>query len=362
MKRGAIILIAVVVLGAAGAFAYSWWNGRASGISASGTLEARNISVGSKVGGRVTKVLVREGDRVEANQLLITFDDAELAAQLTQSRGRLSQAQAALLKLQHGSRPEEIAQARAAAATDANAPGYRLEEIAQLEADLQRAKVDQRNAEQTYQRTSSLADQGILPSQARDDAQARLDAAKAQVRSLENSVTASRARLREAQAQKDMVERGPRREDIDAARADVVRAQGELAQAEARWAEREVRSPSAAMVEVLDLRPGDLVTANAPVAKLLEANQLYAMVYVPQNDVGRVRVGQHAEVRVDAFGKRAFTATVEQIRQQAEFLPRNVQTAEERQHQVFGVKLRVENPGNELRAGVQADVVFTEAK
>ena len=104
------------------------------------------------------------------------------------------------------------------------------------------------------------------------------------------------------------------------------------------------------------------VTANAPVAKLLEANQLYAMVYVPQNDVGRVRVGQQAEVRVDAFGKRAFNATVEQIRQQAEFLPRNVQTADERQHQVFGVKLRVENPSNELRAGVQADVVFLEAK
>ena len=362
MKRGAIILIGVVALGVAGAGAYAWWSGRATAIAASGTLEARNISVGSKVGGRVTKVLVREGDRVEPNQLLITFDDAELAAQLTQARGRLEQAKAALLKLEHGSRPEEIAQARAAAATDEHAPGYRLQEVAQLEADLQRAKADMLNAQQTYQRTSSLADQGILPSQARDDAQARLDAAKAQVLSLENSVTAARARLREAQAQKDLVERGPRREDIEAARADVVRAQGEMAQAEARWAEREVRSPAAAVVEVLDLRPGDLVAANAPVAKLLEANQLYAMVYVPQNDVGRVRVGQQAEVRVDAFGKRAFNATVEQIRQQAEFLPRNVQTADERQHQVFGVKLRVENPGNELRAGVQADVVFTEAK
>jgi HlyD family secretion protein len=94
----------------------------------------------------------------------------------------------------------------------------------------------------------------------------------------------------------------------------------------------------------------------------LEANQLYAMVYVPQNDIGRIRVGQRAEIRVDAFRNRTFNATVEQIRQKAEFLPRNVQTEDERQHQVFGVKLRVENPGQELRAGVQADVVFTEAK
>lgn len=362
MKRGIIILVGVLAISGAAYGAYAWLHGRKTAITASGTLEARNISVGSKVGGRVMKVLVREGDRVEANQLLLTFDDAELAAQLTQARGRLEQARAALAKLQHGSRPEEIAQARAAAATDERAPGYRVQEITQLESDLARAKADATNAEQTFHRTSSLTEQGILAPQARDDAQARLDAAKAQVRSLESSVNAAHARLREAEATKEMVERGPRREDINAARADVVRAEGELAQAEARWAEREVRSPAAAVVEVMDLRPGDLVTANAAVAKLLEADQLYAMVYVPQNDIGRIRVGQRAEIRVDAFRNRAFAATVEQIRQKAEFLPRNVQTEDERQHQVFGVKLRVENPGRELRAGVQADVVFTEAK
>jgi HlyD family secretion protein len=362
MKRGLIILVGVLVVSVGAFGAYAWLHGRNSAIAASGTLEARNISVGSKVGGRVTKVLVHEGDRVEANQLLLTFDDAELAAQVTQARGRLAQARAALKKLEHGSRPEEIAQARAAAATDERAPGYRTQEITQLEADLARAKADATNAAQTFRRTASLAEQGILAPQARDDAQARLDAAQAQVRSLESSVNAAHARLREAQAQKDLVEKGPRKEDIAAARADVVRAEGELAQAEARWAEREVRSPAAAVVEVLDLRPGDLVPANAAVAKLLEANQLYAMVYVPQNDVGRIRVGQRAEIRVDAFRNRTFNATVEQIRQKAEFLPRNVQTEDERQHQVFGVKLRVENPGQELRAGVQADVVFTEAK
>jgi multidrug resistance efflux pump len=299
---------------------------------------------------------------VEAGQLLVTFDDAELSAQLLQARGRLEQARALVKKLERGSRPEEIAEARAAAATDAQAPGYRLQEVSQLEFDLKRAQADALNAQQTFDRTVQLAEEGVLSRQTRDDAQARLDAARAQVRSLESSVAAAHARLREAQAQKDLVERGPRREDIEAARADLLRAQGELAQAEARWAEREVRSPAAAVVEVFDLRPGDLLPANATVAKLLEANQLYVMVYVPQNDVGRIQVGQRAEVRVDAFPKRTFTATVEQIRQKAEFLPRNVQTSDERQHQVFGVKLRVENPTNELRAGVQADVVFTEAR
>ena len=86
------------------------------------------------------------------------------------------------------------------------------------------------------------------------------------------------------------------------------------------------------------------------------------MVYVPQDQIGRVRIGQSVQVNVDAFPKESFQAVVEQIRQEAEFLPRNVQTKEERQHQVVGVKLRVQNTGNQLRAGINADVGFHEVK
>jgi multidrug resistance efflux pump len=82
------------------------------------------------------------------------------------------------------------------------------------------------------------------------------------------------------------------------------------------------------------------------------------VVYVPQTEIGRIRVGEKAQVRVDTFGDRTFDAVVEQIRQQAEFLPRNVQTKKEREHQVIGVKLRVRNPNGDLRAGINADVTF----
>ena len=97
--------------------------------------------------------------------------------------------------------------------------------------------------------------------------------------------------------------------------------------------------------------------ANAVVARLLESDQLYVMVYVPESKIGLVRVGQKAEVKVDAFAQW-FPAVVEQIRQKAEFLPRNVQTADERVHQVIGVKLRVDNSSGKLRAGIAADVRF----
>jgi multidrug resistance efflux pump len=91
---------------------------------------------------------------------------------------------------------------------------------------------------------------------------------------------------------------------------------------------------------------------------LLEADQLYLMVYVPETRIGSVKIGDTAQIQVDTFQGKTFPARVEQIRQQSEFLPRNVQTKEERVHQVIGVKLRVENAGNQLRAGVSADVQF----
>ena len=138
-------------------------------------------------------------------------------------------------------------------------------------------------------------------------------------------------------------------------------AEGDVKLAESQWVEREVKAPSKAVVEAMDIRPGDLLPANATVAKLLEADQLYVVVYVPQGEIGRVHLGQDAEVRVDAFD-HPFHARVEQIRQQAEFLPRNVQTKQEREHQVVGVKLRVDNPDARLRAGINADVKFLEGK
>lgn len=350
MKAKLIIPILIVVAIGAALGARSWlW--RDQSLTASGTLEARNITVGSKVGGRITKVLVAEGDRVQKDQLLVTFDEAELYASLLQARGRFAQAQATLAKMERGSRPEEIAQARATVASAEHG-------IAEAQSAAERARADAANAEVEYKRYQRLAQEGVVSREQRDAAENRYKMAVAAANSAEHAVTVARSEANAAGAATKLVEHGFRSEDIAAARADMQSAEGALKLAEARYAEREVRSPSNAVVEVLDLRPGDLLQANSPVAKLLEADQLYVIVFVPQSEIGRVRVGQTVEVSVDAFPKETFKATVEQIRQQAEFLPRNVQTKEERQHQVIGVKLRIENPGNKLRAGINADVKF----
>jgi multidrug resistance efflux pump len=349
------ILIPIIIVVIIVAFAAPRFFKQDDSLTASGTLEARNIDVGSRVGGRVMKLLAAEGDRVRKDQPLATFDDAELYAVLLQARGRYSQARANLAKMMRGSRPEEIAQARAMGASRQHA-------IEQAEAAAARAHADAAYAESEFRRYERLLAEGITSREQRDAAENRYKMAAATARSADYAVTVAGSEALAAGAAQKLAESGFREEDIAAAHADLERAEGELKLAEVRYSEREVRSPADAVVEVLDLRPGDLVAANAPVARLLEADQLYVMVYVPQSEIGKVRIGQSASVQVDAFRNESFSAVVEQIRQQAEFLPRNVQTKEEREHQVVGVKLRVENPDSKLRAGINAAVRFQEVK
>jgi HlyD family secretion protein len=362
MKRKLPILILVLACIVAGAGYAAGWFRHDSALQSSGTVEARNIRVGSKIGGRIDKVLVREGDSVEPGQVLITFDDKELQAQLFQSH-------AAAEKAVRGFRPEEIAEARAAAEQakaeyDQRKNGYRQEDIDAAKADLDRAAADEVRAQVDDQRYEALAQKDLVSKQQRDSADANYKMALAQKESAQQrldqlqrgyrseEIAAAKARYLQTQATLEKFEHGSRPEDIAAARA---------AQAldEARYRERQVLAPAAATVEVLDVRPGDLIAPNTPIATLLERDQIYVRIYVPETEIGHVQVGQKAEVKVDSFSKETFSGIVEQINQQAEFLPRNVQTKEERVHQMFGVKVRIEDSTHRVRAGMAADVVLS---
>jgi HlyD family secretion protein len=352
-----ILLIAVVALAVSGL--YAGWFHRDTALQGSGTVEARNIRVGSKVGGRIDKVLVREGDSVQPGQVLIIFDDKELQASLGQSRANAE-------KARRGYRPEEIAEARAAAAQakaeyELKKNGYRQEDIAAAQADLDRAKADEIRTHLDFDRYEALAKKDLVSKQQRDTAEANWLVAAAQQQSARHKfeelqhgyrpeeIASAEAHYHQAQANLEKLERGNRREDVDLAKAA-------YAYDEARFRERQVVAPSAATVEILDVRPGDLIAPNTPVATLLEKDQIYIRIYIPETQIGHVKVGQKAEVRVDSFPKTAFEGVVEQINQQAEFLPRNVQTREERVHQVIGIKIRINDPAGRVLAGMAADV------
>ncbi|MGC0772440.1 MAG: efflux RND transporter periplasmic adaptor subunit [Candidatus Acidiferrum sp.] len=357
-RKSVIVLILIaVVLGATAV--YATWFRRDTGLQGSGTVEARDIRVGSKIGGRIDKVLVREGDTVQPGQILITFDDKELLASLDQTR-------AAAEKAQRGYRAEDIAGARAAAAQakadyELRINGYRKEDIAAAQAEVERAAADEVRTRLDFQRYDALAKKDLVSKQQRDTAEANWKMALAQQQNYQHKldelkrgyrpeeIASAKAHYEETLATLEKYERGNRREDVETAKAA-------YAYDQARFRERQVVAPSEATVEVLDVRPGDLIAPNTPIATLLEKDQIYVRIYIPETQIGRVRVGEKAEVRVDSFPNTVFDGVVEQINQQAEFLPRNVQTREERVHQVFGVKIRINDPAGHVMAGMAADV------
>ena len=343
-----------------------------------GTVETREIQVGSKVGGRVTEVLVREGQRVVGDAPLIRFDANDLRAVEKQLAARVAQARSDLTRLQNGYRPEEVEQAEAAARREAAAlealrEGPRTQEIRQAEADLASAEAEAANAARQYERIERLFESGDVAAQSRDDARARRDAAAGRAAAARERVKllragtrqedlrAGQARLEQAAAAAKLMRSGFRPEEVASGAARHREATALLEEARVRLAESEVRAPdtcgsSGCLVELVSVRPGDLVAAGRAVATLLEPSQLWVRIYVPEPKLATVSVGQRALVELDSISGRSFSGVVEQISARSEFLPRNIQTSEDRHHQVFGAKVRVDNAGGVLKSGMSANV------
>jgi multidrug resistance efflux pump len=297
------VLLFLVAAGAA-----AWWyfgpRRREEPLVLSGSIEARDVEVGSLVGGRVAAVHVEEGARVRRGDPLVTFETDLGALQIKEQRARVEEVRAQLARVTAGPRGEETARARAEA----------------------------ENAERERRRLKALSDEGVIGRQQYDDA-------------------ATRARV--AQESYRQLQRGSRTEDLAAARAALDREEQRLAFLLRQAEEAVVRAPADGVVESLDLRPGDLVAANRPVARILEPGELWVRVWVPEPSLGQVRVGERAAVTVDGFPGREFPGRVVEIRQQGEYTPRNVQTLKQRMDQVFGVKVAVD-PTPELKPGMAA--------
>lgn len=309
MNRKWLLVLLVVALAAGGAIWVST-RGREKPLLLSGSIEARDVEVGSLLGGRVAKVLIEEGSQVTADQPIVQFETDLIDLQIRQQESRVAQSRANLTKALRGPRIEEIARARAAA----------------------------ENAEREQLRQRALLDGGIVGQQPYDAAATQAKTAIETLRELE---------------------RGSRPEDIAAARAALEADERQLAYLQRQKQESVVRAPAAGVIESMDLRPGDLVGPSQPVAKMLEPSQLWVRVYVPEPQLGRVHVGQKAALTVDTFPKREFPGHVVEIRTQSEYTPRNVQTLDQRMDQVFGVKMAIDRT-TDLRPGMAAIVRVLE--
>jgi multidrug resistance efflux pump len=337
----------------------------------SGTVEARTISIGSRAGGRIAKVLVKEGDAVAAAQPLIQLEPGDWPAQLLQASAQEVSAVAVLDKLKKGARPEELEQAKARALTAQAAlqqavAGARPEEVQAAEARLSAQEVAVQKAKLDAEREHALDRAGATARADLDNADLALSQAVAQRDALRNQldelqhgsrreeVAQARAREMEQAASMKLVIAGTREEDLRVAQASVDAAHGRVEQIQSMIDELTIRAPLAARVEALDLRPGDILAPNATAAVLLEEKELYVRIYVPETLLGRLHVGQDVPISVDSFPGREFRGIVKHINDVGEYSPRNLQTADERADQVFATRVELEEGFDRLRAGMAA--------
>lgn len=292
-------------------------------IEASGTIEAVEVLVSSKVAGQVLELRFKEGDRVEAGDALAVVDNAALDIQLRQAQAgvRLAEAQLALL-----------------------VKGARSEDIGQAEAALAQAATALRSAEDDARRMRELARTGSVTPKQAEDAEARLTVASAQ-----------RAAAAEALAK---VRRLARPEEVQAAEARLAQAQAAADLLEKTIADCTITAPVAGVVTHKAAERGELVGPGSAVVTLADLDDVFVVIYLAEKDAGRVRLGDPVDIAIDAFPGRAFPGRITYISPEAEFTPKNVQTKEDRVKLVFGVKVGIGNREGLLKPGLPADATL----
>ncbi|HKB24095.1 MAG TPA: efflux RND transporter periplasmic adaptor subunit [Methylomirabilota bacterium] len=374
--RKSVTVVVLVLLAAVAALAATWAARRFNSsdvVAVTGTIEAMQVEIGAKITGRVVERTVREGQPVERGQLLVRLDAEELTADTRRAEAAVRTAEAQLRNLEAGARPEEIREAeareaRARAQLDDLLAGSRGQEIEQARAALRSATVTREWTERDFRRAEELFAKSLIAAQevdrarqAYESAAANEGAAKERLSLLEagsrpHEIAAARAELSAARERAQLLRAGSRPQEIEAARARLAETSAALAQAQARLAETRLLSPLTGVVLRKNVEVGETVNPGVSILTLMDPRDLWVRAYVPETEIGRLRIGQTATITVDAFPGRVFEGTVTEIASAAEFTPKNVQTRKERVNLVFRVKVASRNPEGVLKPGMPADV------
>jgi HlyD family secretion protein len=291
-------------------------------IHASGHIEATEVRLAAKAGGRLLEAPLQEGDTVSAGDLVALLETIDAEHQLAQARANVDAADAQLRLLLAGSRAEDLRRAE--------------DQMAQAQAELDAARRD-------LDRLSGLADRGSATEKSRDDAATRKEIA-------ERSVAAAKAQL-------DKLVAGPRRQEIEAARAQRASAEAMVAAVEQQITDATVLAPSDGVVTTRIAEPGEVLPPGATIAVLTDIARPWLTVWIDEPSLSQVVLGQQVAVRVDG-SDRTYEGTISFISPVAEFTPKNVQTPDERAKLVFRVKVRLDNPDGIFKPGMPADAYF----
>jgi HlyD family secretion protein len=298
-------------------------NGTDSFIAASGTIEAREVNIASRVSGQLAELAVDEGSRVRPGDRLAVVDHEALEIRLRQAEAGVDLARAQLGLLHKGARREDIQQAE--------------EARNQAEAGLKVAEDDVR-------RMRELAQKGSATPKQRDDAEARLIVARAQFNAA-------------GEALKKLVE-FVRPEEIQAAEARLAQARATADLLRNTIDECTIEAPVGGTVTHRAAEVGEIIAPAATILTISSLDRVYVMIYVSESDLGRIKLGAAADVGIDSYPDRTFPGRVTYISPEAEFTPKNIQTQEDRIKLVFGVKIEIDNQEGLLKPGLPADAVI----
>lgn len=321
VKRRIVVVGAVIAIAAAAAYLInSSSRNRRGTVHVSGNIEVIAVEASFKVPGRVKERPVDEGEMVRPGQLIARLDSEDFEHEVSRTRSEAEAMRAVLAELEAGSRPEEIAQARAA---------------------LARADSEAKRLDTEYRREKALFAKEVIP-------QRELDTAR-------TAYETSQAAAREAREAFILVRKGPRRERIDQARARLREAEAALALAQTRLGYTTLTATLAGLVLSKNVEPGEQVAAGTPVITVGDINNTWLRAYIAETDLGRVKVGQKAQVTTDTWPGKVYAGRVSFISPEAEFTPKNVQTEKERVKLVYRIKITIPNPQMELKPGMPAD-------
>jgi HlyD family secretion protein len=286
-------------------------------VRGTGTIEATDVIISPKIPARIISIEVAEGDSVRAGQILVRLQCEELETRKVQAEAQVAQAEAA------------EAQAKAS--------------LAQLTAQLSPLSVQQENVTREYARASTLRQAGSATQYGVDQAETAVKAVKEQITAAKSGVAVARRAIVVAASQVELAKKA----------VETVAVQ---------MNECQLSSPVAGTVMARNYESGEMALPGASILKIGRLDEVYTWIYVPNEEVGRVKLGQQAKLAADTYPGRNFIGTVTRINEEAEFTPKSIQTKEDRTRLVYGVKVAIQNRDRALMPGMPVEARLADAE
>ncbi len=292
-------------------------------IETSGTIEALEVDIKTKVPGELIDVKIKEGEKVKSGDVIFVIDDSDLQIQKAQAAAALDLAKAKFQTIIEGARSEDKAQ---------------LQEI------VKQAQLNFNNAKQDFERIQSLFETHSVSQKMFDDAKLRVEVAETQL-------TSAKENLKKAVT-------GARQSEINAAKAAVEQAAAAVEAIEKRINDAVIKSPIDGYSTLMNFEKGEIVNTGAVLTRVIDLQNVWTKIFVNEIDLGKIHLNQNVIIKVDSFKEREFKGRISYISPEAEFTPKNIQTKEERVKLVYAVKVSISNDDLLLKQGMQCDVLI----